>query len=54
MVAILSGIFDCVGPVCGAEVAPSGLDEVAIGLVFSALALAPGVLLHRFLRRRGR
>ena len=54
MAAIVSGIFDCIGPVCGAEVTPSGLGEVAIGLVFSAIMLAPGVLLHKFLRGRGR
>jgi len=54
MVAFASGIYDCVGPVCGEYLPPSGLGELAIGLIVSAIFLAPGVLLHRFLRSRGR
>ena len=54
MVAFVSLIFDCNGPMCGQYTPPSGPGEVALGIIFSALALAPGVVLHRFLRRRGR
>jgi hypothetical protein len=52
MVAIVSGFYECVG--CAEAVPPSGLGELAIGLVVTAIFLAPGVLLHRFLRSRGR
>ena len=54
MELLLWGVFDCNGPACGEYLPPSGLDQLAIGLVFSAIFLAPGVLLHRFLRSRGR
>jgi hypothetical protein len=54
MLAIVSGFYDCNGPVCGMSVPPSGLGELAIGLVVTAFALAPGIVLHRFLRQRGR
>ena len=54
MVAIVSGFYDCNGPACLDYFPPSGLGEVAIGLVVTAIFLAPGVLLHRFLRNRGR
>ena len=53
MTAIVSGFYDCVGS-CMDHVPPSGLGEVAAALVFTVVALAPGVALHRFLRRRGR
>jgi len=54
MVAIVSGLYDCNGPGCLEYIQPSGLEELAIGLVVSAIFMAPGVLLHRFLRSRGR
>ncbi len=54
MVAFVSGIYDCVGPVCGEYIPPSGPGEVAVGLIVTAIFLTPGVLLHRFLRSRGR
>ena len=34
--------------------APVGVGEVVAGLLVSAAFLVPGVLLHRFLRHRGR
>jgi hypothetical protein len=54
MVAIVSGLYDCNGPGCLEYMPPSGLGELALGLVVTAIFLAPGVLLHRFLRSRGR
>jgi hypothetical protein len=54
MVALVSGLYDCNGPACGQFLPPSGLGELALGLVISAVLLAPGILLHRFLRDRGR
>ena len=54
MVAIVSGFYDCNGPACLEYIQPSGLGEVAIGLVVTVIFLAPGVILHRFLRSRGR
>jgi hypothetical protein len=54
MVAIVSGLYDCNGPGCLASMPPSGLGELAVGLVVTAIFLAPGVLLRRFLRSRGR
>ena len=54
MVAIVSGFYDCNGPACMEYLPPSGPGEVAIGLLVTAIFLAPGVLLHRFLRSRGR
>ena len=53
MELLIWGVFEC-NPACGGYLPPSGLDQVAIGLVFSAIFLAPGILLHRFLRSRGR
>jgi hypothetical protein len=52
MIVVLSGIYECVG--CTESIPPSGLGEVAVGLLFTAVFLLPGVLLHRFLRHRGR
>jgi hypothetical protein len=52
MVAIVSGFYDCVG--CAEYIPPSGLGELVIGLVVTAIFLAPGILLHRFLRSRDR
>jgi hypothetical protein len=54
MVAIVSGIYDCNGPGCLEYIPPSGPGELAIGLVVTAIFLAPGVILHRFLRSRRR
>lgn len=54
MVAFVSGLYDCNGPGCLAPMPPSGLGELALGLLVTAIFLAPGVLLHRFLRSRGR
>jgi hypothetical protein len=54
MVAFVSGFYDCNGPGCLEALPPSGLGELALGLVVTAIFLAPGVLLHRFLRSRGR
>ncbi len=54
MVTIVSGFYDCNGPGCLEYLPPSGLGEVAIGLVVTAIFLGPGVILHRFLRSRGR
>ena len=54
MVAIVSGFYDCNGPGCLEYIPPSGPGELAIGLMVTAVFLAPGVLLHRFLRSLGR
>lgn len=54
MELLIRGVFDCNGPACGAYLPPAGLDQLAIGLGFSAIFLAPGILIHRFLRSRGR
>ena len=54
MVAIVSGLYECNGQGCLEYMPPSGLGELALGLVITAIFLAPGVLLHRFLRSRGR
>jgi hypothetical protein len=54
MVAIVSALY-CTGPACLPYVPPpSGPGELALGLVVTAVFLAPGVVLHRFLRSRGR
>ncbi|MEX2185086.1 MAG: hypothetical protein WEC14_11625 [Chloroflexota bacterium] len=51
--ATLSGfILDCLG--CVPEPVPAGLDQVVIGFLVAAVAIAPGAILHRYLRRRGR
>jgi len=52
VIVFVSGIYECVG--CTESIPPSGLAEVAVGLVVTAVFLLPGVLLHRFLRNRGR
>lgn len=52
MIMIVSGIYECVG--CTESIPASGPGEVAVGLVVTAVFLIPGVLLHRFLRHRGR
>lgn len=54
MVAFVSGLYDCNGARCLEYMPPSGLGELVLGLVVTAIFLAPGVLLHRFLRNRGR
>jgi hypothetical protein len=52
MIMIVSGIYECVG--CTESMPPSGVGEVVVGLLVTAVFLVPGVLLHRFLRHRGR
>jgi hypothetical protein len=45
-------INECNG--CMEVVSPSGLGELATGLLVTMVALAPGFVLHRILRGRGR
>ena len=43
---------DCLA--CAELVEPFGIDQLVAGLAFAAVALVPGALVHRILRRRGR
>ena len=52
MALVHTVLSDCLG--CQDVVTPSGPDQLLIGAVVAVVAMAPGVLLHRFLRRRSR